>query len=167
MSKWIKVTDKLPELEIKNIKRGDTRYSKSGRVLCFCEQSSGKTMIKEGFLETSPYRDDAFWRIPGSIEKVTHWRPLPLPPNEFDYGVVIYKHRFSIKRSLDDYKETTLNKCIRIGLEHKYKTMAKDKLITELQVVYKDENNKLQCFCADLEEYTFEIKHKGDMMFTL
>lgn len=43
---------------------------------------------------------------------------------EFDYGIVVYKHRFNMTRSLDDYKEITLNKCIRIGLELKYKTMA-------------------------------------------
>ncbi|MBQ7906801.1 MAG: hypothetical protein IJ309_02375 [Clostridia bacterium] len=85
----------------------------------------------------------------------------------FEYGIVTYSHRFSINRALDDYQEKTLNKCIRIGLEHKYKTMACDKLITEIQIVYKDENNELQCLCADLEEYTFKIKHKGDMLFTL
>lgn len=26
----------------------------------------------------------------------------------FDYGVIVYKHRFSITRSLQDYEETTL-----------------------------------------------------------
>ena len=85
----------------------------------------------------------------------------------FEYGIVTYEPRFSIDRSLNDYKEVTLSKCIRIGLEHKYKTMAKDKLVTELQVLYKDDSGKLQCFCADLEEWHFVIKHKGDMMFTL
>ena len=43
---------------------------------------------------------------------------------EFEYGIIIYKHRFNMTRSLDDYKETTLNKCIGIGLGLKYKTMA-------------------------------------------
>ena len=69
----------------------------------------------------------------------------------FDYGVVIYKHRFSINRSLDDYKKTTLNKCIRMGIEYKYKTVACDKLIAEMQILYKDENNKLQCVCGEIE----------------
>ena len=68
----------------------------------------------------------------------------------FEYGIVTFKHRFSINRSLDDYEETTLNKCIRIGLEYKYYTMACDKLIAELQILYKDENDKLQCLKADL-----------------
>ena len=85
----------------------------------------------------------------------------------FEYGIVTYEHRFSISRPLSDYEETTLNKCIRIGLELKYKTMKKDKLIYELQIVYKDENNKLQCACLDLEEYHVVIKHKGNMMLTL
>ena len=85
----------------------------------------------------------------------------------FEYGIVTFKHRFSIKRSLNDYEEITLNKCIRIGLEYKYYTMACDKLIAELQVVYKDENNKLQCLKKDLHDWTFQIKHKGNMMITL
>ena len=34
----------------------------------------------------------------------------------FDYGIVIYKHRFDLNRSLNDYKETILNKCIRMGI---------------------------------------------------
>lgn len=85
----------------------------------------------------------------------------------YDYGVVTYKYRFSINRSLNEYKETKLNKCIRIGISHKYKTMAKDKLITEIQIVYKDDEGKLQCLCKDLEEYMIIINHKGDMMITL
>ena len=85
----------------------------------------------------------------------------------FDYGIVIYKHRFSLDRSLNDYKEIILNKCIRMGLVYKYKTMACDKLIAEMQVLFKDENNKLQCLCLDLHDWTFEIKHKGNMLVQL
>lgn len=87
--------------------------------------------------------------------------------SDFDYGVVIYEHRFSINRSLDDYVETTLNKCIRMGLVYKYKTMACDKLIAEMQIVYKDFNNKLQCLCLDLHDWTFKIVHKGNMLVEL
>ncbi len=85
----------------------------------------------------------------------------------FDYGIVIYKHRFDLNRSLNDYKETILNKCIRMGIVYKYKTMAHDKLITEMQVLYRDENNQVQCLCLDLHDWTFEIKHKGDMLVEL
>ena len=42
-----------------------------------------------------------------------------------------------------------------------------DELIAEMQIVYKDENNKLHCLCKDLHEYTFEIKHKGNMQINL
>lgn len=82
---------------------------------------------------------------------------------EFDYGIVVYKHRFNMTRSLDDYKETTINKCIRIGLELKYKTMACDNLVYEMQIVYKDEDDKLQCLCLDLHDWTIAIKHIGNM----
>lgn len=82
---------------------------------------------------------------------------------KFEYGIIKYKHRFSINRPLDDYKETTLNKCVRTSLELKYKTMAKNKLIYELQILYKDENNKPQCICLDLHDYTIKIIKKGDM----
>ncbi len=85
----------------------------------------------------------------------------------FEYGSVTYKHRFSINRSLNDYEETTLNKCIRIGLEYKYYTMACDELVAEFQVVYRDEKDKLQCLCLDLHDYTFKINHKGDMMIQI
>ena len=85
----------------------------------------------------------------------------------FEYGIVTFKHRFSINRSLDDYKEITLNKCIRMGIQYKYYTMACDKLIAELQLVYKDEKGKLKCLKKDLHEWTFQIKHKGDMIISL
>ena len=85
----------------------------------------------------------------------------------FEQGIVVYRHRFSINRSLDDYEETVLDKCIRIGLEFKYYTMAKNKLIPELQVIYKDENDKLHCLKKDLHEWSFEIKHIGNMQINL
>lgn len=93
--------------------------------------------------------------------------PIPELQSKFDYGIITYKHRFNMSRSLDDYEEITLNKCIRTGIQHKYKTAGRDKLIAEMQIVYKDENNDLQCLCLDLEEWTFSIKHVGDMMCNL
>lgn len=86
---------------------------------------------------------------------------------KFDYGVVTYKHRFSLNRSLDDYEEITLNKCIRMGVQYKYKTVACDKLIAEMQIIYKDENDKLHCLCEDLHDFTFSIEHKGNMQINL
>ena len=81
---------------------------------------------------------------------------------EFEYGIVVYKHRFNMSCSLDDYEETILNKCIRIGLELKYKTMACDKLVYEVQIVYKDENDKLECLCLNLHEWDIEVINNGN-----
>ena len=83
--------------------------------------------------------------------------------SDFDYGIVVYKHRFSIKRALDDYEETTLNKCIRMGVVLKYKTVACDKLVYEMQILHRDENDKVKCLCLDLHDWTFNIKHIGNM----
>lgn len=86
---------------------------------------------------------------------------------EFDYGIVSYKHRFSINRSLDDYDEIVLDKCIRMGIVYKYKTVAFDKLIAEMQILYRDKNNKVQCLCLDLHDWTFSIKYVGKMLCNL
>lgn len=78
-SKWISVEDRLPEID----PYGKGRYggTRSIRVLCVCKQRDGKTFVKEGYYE--PCGDGSvYWRIPGSIDSVTHWMPLPAPPTE-------------------------------------------------------------------------------------
>ena len=81
MNEWISVKDRLPEVETANIKCYSGYYSKSIRVLCTCKQRSGKVMVKEGYCEL--YSDGRVdWKIPGSIDYVTHWMPLPAPPTE-------------------------------------------------------------------------------------
>ncbi len=80
----------------------------------------------------------------------------------FDYGIIVYKHRFSVNTSLDDYKSTVIYKVIRIGVELKYTTMEKSKLKYEMQIVYKDNNDNLECLKLDLEDYTVEILNTGD-----
>ena len=80
--------------------------------------------------------------------------------NYFDYGLVTFKHRFSIDRPVNDYAETTLNRCIRMGIEFK---IFGGQPIAEMQVVYKDVNEKLQCLCLNLHDWTFSILHLGDM----
>lgn len=52
-------------------------------------------------------------------------------------------------------------------LVYKFETMACDKLIAEVQIVYKDEDDNLRCLKADLHDFTFAIKHKGDMQINL
>lgn len=57
--------------------------SKSDKVLCVCRQKSGKRFIKEGFCEIrSDLPGRCVWRITGTIDDVTHWRPLPELPEE-------------------------------------------------------------------------------------
>ena len=75
---WIPVTERLPEKMQTQIKRGAYRYDKSVRVLCVCRQKSGKTIVKEGYCEF--FNNGVYWSIPGSIDSVTHWMPLPEPP---------------------------------------------------------------------------------------
>ena len=81
---WISVEERLPDLEPTLIKWGDFGHKqKSIRVLCVCKQKSGKVLVKEGYYEVwtdSP--TDPHWKIPGSIDSVTHWMPLPPPPTE-------------------------------------------------------------------------------------
>ena len=81
---WISVEDRLPDIEPTLIKYGSMGYKqKSVRVLCVCEQKSGKVIVKEGYCEV--WADDLtnpYWRIPGTIDSVTHWMPLPEPPTE-------------------------------------------------------------------------------------
>lgn len=37
----------------------------------------------------------------------------------------------------------------------------------EVQIVYKDENYKLQCDCLKLDDYTIDILHKGNMQIEI
>ena len=75
---WISVDERLPDID----PRGKGRYggARSVRVLCACKQRDGRTFVKEGYYEPCG-NGNVFWRIPGSIDSVTHWMPLPEPPN--------------------------------------------------------------------------------------
>ena len=78
-SEWTSVEDGLPEID----PYGKGRYGgpRSVRVLCACKQRDGRAFVKEGYYE--PCGDGSvYWRIPGSIDSVTHWMPLPAPPTE-------------------------------------------------------------------------------------
>ena len=75
-SAWISIEERLPNLD----PYGKGRYGglRSVRVLCVCKQRDGKTFVKEGYCET--HSGAIVWRIPGSIDSVTHWMPLPEAP---------------------------------------------------------------------------------------
>ena len=79
VQEWISVKDKLPEVvSIQNGYRSTVK--KSIRVLCVCVQKSGKTMVKEGYCEWYNDYQEPIWKIPGTIDEVTHWQYLPQPP---------------------------------------------------------------------------------------
>lgn len=79
MTEWISVEERLPEIE--DDRKGGHR-PRSIRVLCVCQQKSGKRFVKEGYYEL--FNNTPCWRIPGSIDDVTHWMPLPKPPKAGD-----------------------------------------------------------------------------------
>lgn len=85
---------------------------------------------------------------------------------KFNYGVVIYKHRFTINRSLDDYEEIKLDKCIMLELAWKSNINGTESWF-ETHIVYKDENNKPQIVKLKIEEYVVKVIHKGDMSINL
>ena len=76
--KWIPVTERLPDVSSTHNDRWGT-HTDSVRVLCVCVQNSGTMMVKEGYLRTWS-RGESRWMIPGTIDSVTHWMPLPEPP---------------------------------------------------------------------------------------
>ena len=79
VQEWISVEDKLPE--VVSIHKGyRSTVKKSIRVLCVCVQKSGKTMVKEGYCEWYNDYPEPRWKIPGTIDEVTHWQPMPQPP---------------------------------------------------------------------------------------
>ena len=77
-NKWIPVTERLPEVAITHNSRWE-KSTESVHVICYCKQRSGKRMVKEGSCKV--YSDGTiYWAIPGTIDSVTHWMPLPEPP---------------------------------------------------------------------------------------
>ena len=79
IQEWVSVEDKLPDVvSIHKGYRGTVK--KSIRVLCVCVQKSGKTMVKEGYCEWYNDYQEPRWKIPGTIDEVTHWQYLPQPP---------------------------------------------------------------------------------------
>ena len=79
MNNWISVKDQLPAIETVKT-RYDQTIKKSIRVLCACKQKSGKVLVKEGYYEWFNWSEEPSWRIPGNINSVTHWMPLPEAP---------------------------------------------------------------------------------------
>ena len=75
---WISVEERLPETEGDARTWGELKIRKSVRVLCACRQKSGKVFVKEGYCEL--WGSKVVWKIPGTVDSVTHWMPLPEAP---------------------------------------------------------------------------------------
>ncbi len=65
MTKWIKVSDRMPETFI--------------RVLIFCEYGALSAILCSGYWRIDPMGDYA---TGGIVYDVTHWMPLPEAPND-------------------------------------------------------------------------------------
>lgn len=78
IQKWIPVTERLPEVAIIHKSRWE-QSTESVHVLCACKQKSGKRMVKEGCCKVFA-SGTIYWMIPGTVDSVTHWMPLPEPP---------------------------------------------------------------------------------------
>ena len=83
----------------------------------------------------------------------------------FDYGKVIISHRLDINKPIN-HEAKIIDKGIRLGLVQKVKNCTSD-TFWQIQILYVDENNKVQCELLDLENYQISIKHKGNMTITI
>lgn len=79
VQEWFPVGERLPEVASK-YKRHRSNYTKSIRVLCRCVQRDGKVLVKEGYCEWYNDYPEPLWKIPGTIDSVTHWSYMPTPP---------------------------------------------------------------------------------------
>lgn len=68
-TRWIPVTERLPEVS--------NSWGVSDIVLCIISDPSGYTPPNPGLCV---YLEDGRWTCHGQIVRVTHWMPLPEPP---------------------------------------------------------------------------------------
>lgn len=83
----------------------------------------------------------------------------------FDYGIVEIRHRLNINKSIN-HEKIIIDKCIRMNLVQK-NNFKKPTVYWEIQICYKDKNNKDQCAIFRLDYYTISILHKGDFAIDL
>ena len=70
-TRWIPVTERLPEIS--------HSWGISNIVLCIISDPSGYPPPNPGLCI---YLEDGRWTCHGQIVRVTHWMPLPEPPEE-------------------------------------------------------------------------------------
>ncbi len=85
---------------------------------------------------------------------------------KFDYGIITVNYRFNLERDLSEYKETIYDKVIQLTFSIKVNILnGKERHL--LEILYRDENNKLKYKNFDITEYTVKVKHKGNMTISI
>lgn len=78
MDNWIKVEDDLPELDYHCL-----LFSESKQVLVY---TKSKEILVASLAKISIFDMYAWYSRGEAIEGVTHWQPLPKPPEESDFN---------------------------------------------------------------------------------
>ena len=73
VSRWIPVTERLPELQ---------SWGASTVVLGLIKSKNAPSLNKLHDLTLCVYCDNGIWSMPGRYVAITHWAPLPEPPEE-------------------------------------------------------------------------------------
>ena len=71
--RWIPVTERLPELQ---------SWGASEVVLGLIKSENAPSLNKLHNLTLCVYCDNGIWSMPGRYVAITHWMPLPEPPEE-------------------------------------------------------------------------------------
>lgn len=82
--------------------------------------------------------------------------------NDFVYGSLSYKRRFSINLSLDSYEPIILNRVLSCSIRLYYRNAGCTDLCYECQILYRDDFSKVSLLKLDLHDYVVSILSVGD-----
>ena len=74
-TRWVPVTERLPELQ---------SWGASTVVLGLIKNENAPSLNKLHDLTLCVYCDNGIWSMPGRYAAITHWMPLPAPPEEVE-----------------------------------------------------------------------------------
>lgn len=74
-TRWVPVTERLPELQ---------SWGASTVVLGLIKNENAPSLNKLHDLTLCVYCDNGIWSMPGRYAAITHWMPLPEPPEEVE-----------------------------------------------------------------------------------